>query len=37
MGRICCYLGTKEPKDASYVWCLQKARETQKVIDGLRQ
>ena len=27
LGRISCYLGTKEPKDASYLWCLEKAEE----------
>lgn len=32
MGRICCYLGTKEPKDASYVWCQEKAKEAKNSI-----
>ena len=35
MGRICCYLGTKEPRDASYVWCQDKAEEAKTSIKQL--
>lgn len=35
LGRISCYLGTKEPKDASYLWCLEKAEEAIIVIKQL--
>lgn len=37
MGRICCYLGTKEPKDASYVWCQEKATEAKNSIKLLME
>ena len=36
MGRICCYLGTKDPKDASYKWCLEKAKEAKDIIDSMK-
>lgn len=36
MGRICCYLGTKEPKDASYEWCLKKAEEAKDIIHAMK-
>ena len=34
-GRVSCYLGLKEPKDASYVWCIEKSREAKEIICGL--
>ena len=36
MGRICCYLGTKDPKDSSYKWCLEKAKEAKDIIDSMK-
>lgn len=35
MGRICCYLGTKEPQNASYEWCMEKAREAKDIISQI--
>lgn len=32
LGRIMCYLGKVDPKDASYQWCIEKAQEARKVI-----
>lgn len=34
-GRICCYLGTYEPKDASTQWCKDKAEEAKKTVVSL--
>ena len=34
-GRVYCYLGLKEPKDKTYVWCLEKAEEATKIIMSL--
>lgn len=34
-GRISCFLGTKEPKDASYQWCIDMAEKAKAVIAGL--
>ena len=35
MGRICCYVGTKEPKDPSYQWCLEKADEAKEILRNI--
>lgn len=35
MGRICCYLGTKEPKDASYEWCQERAKKAKDTIAAM--
>ena len=34
-GRVYCYLGLKEPKDKTYVWCQEKAEEATKIIMSL--
>ena len=31
-GRIQCYLGKTEPKDSSYLWCLERAKEAREII-----
>ena len=31
-GRIQCYLGNVEPKDSSYLWCLERAKEAREII-----
>jgi hypothetical protein len=34
-GRISCYLGNKEPKDASYEWCVAQAENAKQVVAEL--
>ena len=36
-GRIQCYLGKAEPKDASYQWCVDKAKEAKATVASLCQ
>ncbi len=35
-GRIQCYLGKVEPKDQSYQWCVEKAKEAKNLVSFLR-
>ena len=35
MGRIQCYLGKVEPKDQSYLWCVEKAKEAKDIVSSL--
>ena len=34
-GRISCYLGNKDPKDASYEWCVAQAENAKQVVAEL--
>ncbi len=34
-GRISCYLGTKEPKDKSYEWCVEKCSDAKSIVSAL--
>lgn len=34
-GRIGCYLGLREPKDRSYVWCQEMAKVAKEIVGGL--
>ena len=36
LGRILCYLGKAEPKDVSYQWCVDKAKEARDIVSFLR-
>ena len=36
-GRIQCYLGNVEPKDQSYKWCMERAREAKAIVESLCQ
>ena len=35
LGRILCYLGKTEPKDVSYQWCVDKAKEAKRFVTFL--
>lgn len=37
IGRIGCYLGIREPKDKSYQWCVEAAKEAQLIIETVEQ
>lgn len=36
-GRIQCYLGKVEPKEQSYQWCMERAREAKAIVESLCQ
>ena len=34
-GRIQCYLGNVEPKEQSYLWCVERAKEAKAIVESL--
>lgn len=36
-GRIQCYLGNVKPKDQSYQWCVERAKEAKAIVESLCQ
>lgn len=36
-GRIACYLGTKDPLDSSYEWCLEMAVKAKEIVNSMVQ